>query len=51
MPSIGFIQKMNSLNSFRFVGTDVVDGDVAPCIGLGYAGFSDKDIFLKLWKK
>nr|WP_315424196.1 hypothetical protein [uncultured Pedobacter sp.] len=45
LPSIEFILKMNSLNSFRFVGTDVVDGDMAPCIGIEYAAFSNKKHF------
>lgn len=45
IPSIQFIQKMNSLSSFRFVGTDIADGDITPCIGLGYAGFSNKKHF------
>jgi protein phosphatase 1 regulatory subunit 7 len=45
IPSIKFIRKMKSLKSFRFVGTDVVDGDISPCIGLEYAGFSNKKHF------
>ncbi len=43
--SIKFIRKIKSLKSFRFVGTDVVDGDITPCIGLEYAGFSNKKHF------
>jgi protein phosphatase 1 regulatory subunit 7 len=34
MPSIKFIKEMASLNAFMFVGTDVIDGDMTPCIGL-----------------
>lgn len=42
IPSIKFIEKMPSLKDFRFVGTDVTDGDMSPCIGLKYAGFFNK---------
>jgi protein phosphatase 1 regulatory subunit 7 len=45
MPSIKFIKKMTSLKDFMFVGTDVTDGDITPCIGLNYAGFSNKKHF------
>jgi len=45
IPSIRFITKMRSLKSFRFVNTDVIDGDISPCIGLSYAGFSNKKHF------
>jgi protein phosphatase 1 regulatory subunit 7 len=45
MPSIKFIKKMTSLKAFMFVGTDVTDGDMTPCIGLSYAGFSHKKHF------
>ncbi len=37
--SIGFIKQIPELKSFRFVKTNVVDGDISPCIGLNYAGF------------
>lgn len=45
LQSIKFIKKMTALKSFRFVGTDVIDGDMTPCIGLKYAGFSNKKHF------
>ncbi|BAU53128.1 hypothetical protein [Mucilaginibacter gotjawali] len=45
LQSIKFIKKMAALKSFRFVGTDVIDGDMTPCIGLDYAGFSNKKHF------
>lgn len=45
LQSIKFIKKMTALKSFRFVGTDVIDGDMTPCIGLRYAGFSNKKHF------
>lgn len=42
MPSISFIKNMVSLKSFRFVDTNVLDGDMTPCVGLEYAGFFKK---------
>jgi protein phosphatase 1 regulatory subunit 7 len=45
IPSIKFIKKMSGLRSFRFVDTDITDGDITPCIGLRYAGFSNKKHF------
>jgi protein phosphatase 1 regulatory subunit 7 len=45
IPSIKFIKKMASLKNFMFVGTDVADSDMTPCIGLNYAGFSNKKHF------
>jgi len=43
--SIKFIKRINSLESFRFVGADVTDGDMTPCIGLRYAAFTNKKHF------
>lgn len=43
--SLNFIKKMSSLSSFRFVGTDVLDGDITPCIGLSYVSFTNKKHF------
>ena len=43
--SIKFIKKMPALKKFMFVGTDVTDGDMTPCLGLSYAGFSNKRHF------
>jgi hypothetical protein len=45
IPSIRFIKKMASLKDIRFVGTDITDGDMTPCIGLKYAAFSNKKHF------
>ncbi|MES2269239.1 MAG: hypothetical protein V4520_20920 [Bacteroidota bacterium] len=45
LPSINFIKKMTALKSFRFIGTDVIDGDMTPCIGVRYASFSNKKHF------
>lgn len=43
--SLEFIKKMKSLNSFRFVGSDVVDGDITPCVGLKFVNFTNKKQF------
>lgn len=43
--SLNFTENMSSLNSFRFMGTDVLDGDITPCIGLGYVSFTNKKHF------
>lgn len=45
LPSIKFIKKMASLENFMFMGTDVTDGDMTPCIGLKYAAFTNKKHF------
>lgn len=42
IPSIRFIDDMPNLEDFRFVDTDVIDGDLSPLIRLKYAGFFDK---------
>ncbi|QKJ30360.1 hypothetical protein HQ865_11520 [Mucilaginibacter mali] len=51
IPSLKFIKKISSLKNFRFVGTDVADGDMTPCIGLDYVGFSDKRHFSHTMKQ
>jgi protein phosphatase 1 regulatory subunit 7 len=45
IPSIKFIKEMAALKKFMFVGTNVADGDMTPCIGLEYAAFSNKRHF------
>nr|WP_294947385.1 hypothetical protein [uncultured Mucilaginibacter sp.] len=40
--SIKFINDMPKLESFRFVGTNVIDGDLSPLIRLRFAGFINK---------
>ena len=42
MPSVAFVNEMPALESFAFVGTNVLDGDLRPLIRLKYAGFSGK---------
>lgn len=45
IPSIKFINTMPSLKDIRFMGTDVIDGDMTPCIGFKYAAFTNKRHF------
>jgi protein phosphatase 1 regulatory subunit 7 len=45
IPSIKFINTMPSLKDIRFGGTDVIDGDMTPCIGFEYAAFTNKKHF------
>jgi len=42
IPSINFIDDMPNLEDFRFVDTDILDGNLSPLIRLKYAGFFDK---------
>jgi len=42
MPSIAFIRDMPELEDFRFVDTNVLDGDMLPCAGLKSTGFFKK---------
>ncbi len=43
--SIKFIKNIVSLKDIRFVGTDIKDGDMTPCVGLEYAAFTNKRHF------
>lgn len=45
IPSFQFVSKMLALKSIRFVGTNVLDGDLMPLLRLDYAGFSNKRHF------
>jgi len=45
MESISFIQGMNKLKSFIFIGTDVLDGDLSYCEGLEHVAFTNKKHF------
>ena len=42
IPSIKFIDDMPKLRFFSFVDTNVVDGDLTPCMRLDYAGTMNK---------
>lgn len=42
IPSIRFINDMPALKFFSFVDTNIVDGDLTPCLRLEYVGTMDK---------
>jgi protein phosphatase 1 regulatory subunit 7 len=42
LPDLQFVRTMPRLDDFRFVNTNVVDGDLTPLIGLANAGFLPK---------
>jgi len=42
IPSLAFLNELTALESFSFVGTNIVDGDLRPCLRLRFAGFLDK---------
>ncbi|MFF3025431.1 hypothetical protein ACFVRR_22775 [Gottfriedia sp. NPDC057948] len=49
--NIGFIKLMKNLKVFVFIDTNVVDGDLSPCIGLRYSGFFDKKHYTHKFKQ
>jgi hypothetical protein len=42
LASLGFLKQMPLLEDFRFVGTNVVDGDLRPLLGMRSVGFLHK---------
>jgi protein phosphatase 1 regulatory subunit 7 len=42
IPSLRFLNDLPALESFSFVDTNIVDGDLTPCLRLKFAGFFDK---------
>jgi protein phosphatase 1 regulatory subunit 7 len=42
LPSIQCLKQMPALESFYFINTNVVDGDLSPLMGLRWAGFTRK---------
>jgi len=42
IPSISFLNEMSNLEDFRFVNTNIVDGDLRPCLRLKGVGFFAK---------
>jgi protein phosphatase 1 regulatory subunit 7 len=42
IPNIKFIKQMPELKAFVFVDSNIVDGDLSPCIGLEFVGFLNK---------
>lgn len=45
MKSLGFIEGLNKLNSFRFMKTDVLDGDLSNLLGVEDVSFTSKKHF------
>jgi protein phosphatase 1 regulatory subunit 7 len=43
--NLQFIKQMPNLKAFVFLGTDIADGDLSPCLGLEWVGFQDKRHF------
>jgi protein phosphatase 1 regulatory subunit 7 len=42
IPSLTFLNELTALESFSFVGTDIIDGNLTPCLRLKFAGFLNK---------
>ncbi len=42
LPSIKFIELLPKLEFFSFVGTNILDGDLTPCLSLNYVGTLNK---------
>jgi hypothetical protein len=40
--SLRFLEELPNLEFFSFVGTNVLDGDLSYCKGIGYVGFDEK---------
>ncbi len=40
--SLDFVQNLPHLSSISFIDTNILGGDLSPCIGLNYVGFIDK---------
>jgi len=40
--SLKFLKELKKLEFFSFVGTNVLDGDLSPCLGVTFAGFDNK---------
>lgn len=42
IPSLDFVRPLPDLDFLSFVGTNIKDGDLSPCVGIEYVGFDDK---------
>lgn len=42
IPSIGFVKELHQLKHFSFGSTNILDGDLSPCIGIDYIHFTEK---------
>lgn len=40
--SLSFLRNLRNLNSFRFIGTDIIDGDLSPLLNIADVFFNDK---------
>lgn len=40
--SIEFVRSLPKLDFFSFMETNIEDGDLSPCVGIGYVGFDNK---------
>ncbi|CEH33423.1 hypothetical protein [Romboutsia lituseburensis] len=49
--NIKFIKDLPKLDTFSFTDTNIVDGDLSPCIGLEYSGFSNKKHYSHTFKE
>lgn len=42
IPSLSFVKELHQLKHFAFGGTNVLDGDLSPCMGIDYIHFTEK---------
>lgn len=42
LASLSFVKSLENLEFISFVGTNIVDGDLSPTVGIGYVGFDDR---------
>jgi protein phosphatase 1 regulatory subunit 7 len=45
VPSLRFLDALSALQDFRFVGTEVLDGDLTPCLRIPSVGFFDNKTY------
>lgn len=43
--SIGFVKELKNVENFTFLGTDVLDGDMNPCLSVHHTAFTNKKHF------
>jgi len=51
LPDVEFIRNLPALEFFSFVDTNIVSGDLSPCLGLKYVGFLDKKHYNYTWNR
>tara|TARA_R110002033_G_scaffold170860_1_gene214517 strand:- start:2829 stop:3686 length:858 start_codon:yes stop_codon:yes gene_type:complete len=42
LPNLSFLTRLKDLKFLSFVGTNIEDGDITPCLNLNYVGFDNK---------